>query len=94
MADDNNKGTGILGLGGTPISKSDDLGTNDDLGSTERHREDDSLRKHSGERLRDVQDDGLRGLDETTGTGATNRHSGATGIDMGAGGEGTDISGR
>ena len=93
MADDNNKGTGILGLGGTPISKSDDLETNDDLGSTRRRDEDDTL-GHSGERLRDVRDDRLRDLEDTTRTGATNRHSGATGIDMGAGGEGTDISGR
>jgi hypothetical protein len=93
MADDNNKGTGILGLGGTPISKSDDLETNDDLGSTRRRDEDDPL-GHSGERLRDVRDDRLRDREDTTGTGATNRHSGATGIDMGAGGEGTDISGR
>ena len=84
MPDDNNKGTGILGLGGTPISKSDDLEINDDLGSTEDRHERDSVRGH--ERLRDLED--------TTGTGATNRHSGATGIDMGAGGEGTDVSGR
>jgi hypothetical protein len=31
---------------------------------------------------------------EVTGTGAAERKPGATGIDMGAGGEGTDVSGR
>jgi hypothetical protein len=80
MADTNDKITsGILGLGGAPVPKeADDPTTAYDAESEARRR----ARMHED-------------MDQPRDTGATDRdHAGATGIDMGAGGEGTGVSGK
>jgi hypothetical protein len=134
MDDDKDKGTGILGLGDTPISNrnADDLVADNEL-RRDRIRDGDATLDRT--RVRDneetaregsaAKDTGILGLggavvpkspldpsasddpesvhhhrdrtldvDRTTRQGPTDRHSGAAGIDMGAGGEGTDVSGR
>lgn len=70
--------SGILGLGGAPVPKSPgDPSTEHDAESQARRRE----------RMRE-------GLEDTTEIGDVDRdHRGATGIDMGSGGTGTDVSG-
>ena len=78
MADTNDKITsGILGLGGAPVPKdADDPTTEHDAQSDARRRA----------RMRED-------MDEQVQTENRDRqHSGATGIDMGAGGEGTGVS--
>ena len=80
MADTNDKITsGILGLGGAAVPKeADDPTTSYDADSEARRRA----------RMREDMDESREGA-------ATDRdHAGATGIDMGAGGEGTGISGK
>jgi hypothetical protein len=65
----------VLGLG-----RAGDV--TDTVGPARPHESD---AEHRHERMRE-------GADEVTpGTAAPRRHSGATGIDMGAGGEGTDL---
>ena len=70
--------SGILGLGGEPVPKAPgDPTTEHDPESVAQRRA----------RMRE-------GLDEASAPeGTDSQHAGATGIDMGAGGEGTDISG-
>jgi hypothetical protein len=78
MADTDDKITnGILGLGGAPVPKEPtDPSAENDPESVARRRS----------RMRE-------GDDEHVQTEALDRqHSGATGIDMGAGGQGTDVS--
>ena len=167
MDDDNNKGTGILGLGGTPVSNrgdepgsrhervldsdrvrdrdlaadSDIVRERDTVGDSDILRDRDLVTDEEvtrdRTRIRDNEEaarEGAAGSQEGSGIlglgGApvpkspldprasddldavhrrrermlegeqterqrpTERHSGATGIDMGSGGEGTDISGR
>ena len=133
MDDDNNKGTGILGLGGTPDA--DIVRDSDTVRDRDRVTDDEVTRDRA--RIRDNEEaarEGAAPTQEGTGIlglggavvpkspldpsasddldaahrrrermlegesadrqGATERHAGATGIDMGAGGEGTDVSGR
>ena len=79
MADTNDKITnGILGLGGAPVPKEPSDPT------TENDPESVARRR---ERMRE-------GLEEHAATETANDHTGATGIDMGAGGQGTDLSGK
>ena len=146
MDDDNNKGTGILGLGGTPVSNRDADDRAYPERGHERLRDTDILRDSDIVRDRDAVTDaeairdrgrirdneeatregaGILGLggtavpkspldpsasddldsaqrrrermlesEETDRQTATDRHAGAAGIDMGSGGEGTDVSGR
>ena len=77
MDDENNKGTGILGLGGAPVPKSpDDPSASDDAEAVQRRR--DRVRAEAEEEAaREPKGD----------------HTGAAGVDMGSGGEGTDVSG-
>ena len=77
--DDDKITSGILGLGGTIVPKTpDDPTSSDDAASVAQRR----ARLREGEEEALHRDDGDR------------RHPGATGIDMGAGGEGTDLSGK
>ena len=81
MADTNDKDTGILGLGGAPVPKApgDPSAAND---PESVHR-----RQH---RIANAD------LEDTTGTteDPDRQRSGATGIDMGSGGQGTHVSGK
>ena len=72
--------SGILGLGGTPVPKAPgDPSTEYDAESVAQRR----ARMHQGEAEAEAEADAR---DES------NQHAGATGVDMGAGGHGTDIS--
>jgi hypothetical protein len=78
---DDNTTSGILGLGGTPVPKSPaDPTTEYDPESVAQRR----ARMHEGEREADADADARENLKSD--------HTGATGIDMGAGGQGTDVS--
>ena len=68
----------ILGLGRGPVPKAPGDPTASDDPESAAHRR---------ERMHDGENDGVSNRDATHG-------SGATGADMGAGGEGTDVSGR
>jgi hypothetical protein len=77
MADTDDKITsGILGLGGASVPK--------EPGDPTTEADPESVARRRA-RMRE-------GLEEHSHTEAPERHSGATGIDMGAGGEGTDVS--
>jgi hypothetical protein len=78
MADTNDKITsGILGLGGAPVPKEPtDPSAENDPESIARRRS----------RMREAEDEQVQS------EAADRQRSGATGIDMGAGGQGTDIS--
>jgi hypothetical protein len=80
--EENDKVTsGILGLGGTPVPKSPtDPTTEYDAESVSQRR----ARMHEGERDADA--------DAEARENPKSDHAGATGIDMGAGGHGTDVS--
>ena len=70
----------VLGLGGGPVPKTpDDPSASDDLDSVARRRE------------RALEDDGMTSSNRED---PYQQSSGATGIDMGAGGRGTDIEPR
>ncbi len=76
--DDDKITSGILGLGGVPVPKSpDDPTTENDVDSIARRRA----------RMREGAEESATPEEPDT------RRSGATGIDMGAGGQGTDLSG-
>ena len=79
--DDDRITSGILGLGGAPVPKSpDDPSTDYDEEAVAQRRA----------RMRHGEEQAVQDRDEET-----DRHgSGATGIDMGAGGTGTDVSGK
>jgi hypothetical protein len=70
--------SGILGLGGAPVPK-------EPTDPTTEH--DPESVAHRRARMREELDDVAQPED------TSRQHSGATGIDMGAGGEGTDLSG-
>lgn len=71
--------SGILGLGGAPVPKSpDDPTADDDPESVARRRA----------RMREDADEPVQTEDPDR------QRSGATGIDMGAGGQGTHVSGK
>ena len=79
--DKDEKDTGILGLGGTVVPKAPgDPSASHDPASVEE-------RKH---RIANAE------LEQTSGTGEDpdRQRSGATGIDMGSGGQGTHLSGK
>jgi hypothetical protein len=77
--DDDKITSGILGLGGAPVPKTaDDPVTEHDPDAAARRRA----------RMREGEEEGV--LAENT----DEHHAGATGIDMGAGGHGTDLSGK
>jgi hypothetical protein len=77
--DDDKITSGILGLGGAPVPKGpDDPTTSHDEASVAQRRA----------RMREGEDE-LLAPDEPD-----QQHSGATGIDMGAGGHGTDVKPR
>lgn len=76
--DDDRITSGILGLGGAPVPK--------DASDATTAYDEESIAKRRA-RLREGEEEALAEDTERTGPGAT-------GIDMGAGGEGTDISGR
>ena len=76
--DDDKITSGILGLGGAPVPKSpDDPTTENDADSIARRRA----------RMREGAEEPATPKEPDT------QRSGATGIDMGAGGQGTDLSG-
>ena len=78
---DNNKGTGILGLGGVPVPKEpgDPSASNDpESVHQRRHR----ITNAEEEEFASTREDPDR------------QRSGATGIDMGSGGQGTNLSGK
>ena len=80
MKDDDKITSGILGLGGAPVPKTPgDPTTEFDAESVAQRR----ARMHQGEA------EAAEDREETDQQG-----SGATGIDMGAGGHGTDVSGK
>jgi hypothetical protein len=80
MADTNDKITsGILGLGGAPVPK-------DATDPTTEHDEKSETRRRA--RLREDMDERVQTED------ADRQRSGATGIDMGSGGQGTGLSGK
>ena len=70
--------SGILGLGGTTVPKTP--------GDPSTEYDEDSVEQRTA-RMRE-------GEEETVVPDAGHRHAGATGIDMGSGGEGTDLSGK
>jgi hypothetical protein len=80
MADRDDKDTGILGLGGSPVPKEpgDPTASSDPESVHRRHHritnaeEEEAVTREDGDRQR----------------------SGATGIDMGSGGQGTHLSGK
>jgi hypothetical protein len=75
--DDDKITSGILGLGGAPVPKAPgDPSAADDERSVARRRA----------RIRMAEEEEAERAEESE-----HRHAGATGIDMGAGGEGTDI---
>ena len=76
--DDDKITSGILGLGGAPVPKDAD-------DPTTAHDADSIAQRRA--RMRE-------GEEEDRATEAERTGPGATGIDMGAGGEGTDISGK
>ena len=81
MADTNDKDTGILGLGGSPVPKApgDPSASNDPESVRQRqHRIANAEAEESA----------------TTGEDPDRQRSGATGIDMGSGGQGTHVSGK
>ena len=81
MADTNEKDTGILGLGGAPVPKApgDPSASNDPESVRARqHR----IANAEAEETSATQEDPDR------------QRSGATGIDMGSGGQGTHVSGK
>lgn len=80
MKDDDKITSGILGLGGAPVPKEPgDPSTEHDAEAVAQRR----ARMHEGEAedaaAADARDE-------------SDQHAGATGIDMGAGGHGTDVS--
>ena len=80
MADTNDKDTGILGLGGSPVPKApgDPSASNDPESVRQRqHR----IANAEAEEAEAAQDQDRQG-------------PGATGIDMGSGGQGTNVSGK
>jgi len=82
MKDDDKITSGILGLGGIPVPKAPgDPSTEHDAESVAQRR----ARMHQGEAEAAAEADARDGNDQ---------HAGATGIDMGAGGHGTDVSGK
>jgi hypothetical protein len=81
MRDKNEKDTGILGLGGSVVPKSPgDPTASDDPESVHQ-------RKH---RIANAEAEDFATHHEDSGS----QHAGATGIDMGSGGEGTNLSGK
>lgn len=81
MADTNEKDTGILGLGGSPVPKTpDDPTAANDPESVERRQH--RIANADAEKFGTTNEDPDR------------QRSGATGIDMGAGGQGTHVSGK
>lgn len=81
MADTNDKDTGILGLGGAPVPKApgDPSASNDPESVHRRHQR---IANAEAEEAEATQED------------ADRQRSGATGIDMGSGGQGTHVSGK
>lgn len=81
MADANDKDTGILGLGGAPVPKAPgDPSASNDPESVHQRRQ----------RIANAEAEEAA----TTGEDPDRQRSGATGIDMGSGGQGTHLSGK
>lgn len=82
MRDKNEKDTGILGISGSPVPKAPgDPSASNDPDSVDQRRQ----------RIANAEEEGFATLHESEGD---RQHAGATGIDMGSGGEGTNLSGK